>query len=113
MTYKTADDNRCMMRFKGWHSHGDLGHQGHTAEYTDQRPKRNRDITDRLGWSVPIAQHMGDGFGTAMPSWSRDERVDEMVDIDMPTRGITERHWSMNGLSHYEKEKKKRPTIPV
>lgn len=106
MTYKTADNNRCIMRFKGWHSHGDLGHQGHTAEYTDQRPKRNQDITHRLGWPVPIAQHIGDEFGTAVPSWSRDERVNEMVNIDMPTPGITEGHRSMSSLSHDEKRER-------
>lgn len=79
-----------MMRFKGWHPLADLGHQGYTAECTDQRPKRSQDIAHRLGWLVPMAQHMRNGPGTAMPSWSRDDGVNECINVDMPTPGSTE-----------------------
>lgn len=79
-----------MSRFECWHMRGNLGHQGHTAESTDERPKCNQDVSHQLGWLVPVAQHMGNGPRTIMPSWSRDDGVDEAIDIDMPTPGIAE-----------------------
>lgn len=100
MTYKTTDDSRCMSRFKGWYTFGDLGHQGHTAESTDQGPKRNQDIPEPLRWLVPVPQHMGDRFGDEMPFRSRHPRVNTPINVHMPAPGIAEGHWPMCSVRH-------------
>lgn len=74
---------------------GGLGHHGHTAERTDQGPKRYQDIPHWFCCLIPIAHEMSDGLGDEIPSWSWHEGVYKVIDIHMPTPGIAEGHRTM------------------
>lgn len=88
-TYHTSDDNWRIVVLKGRHTHRHRSHHRYATKDPDQGPEGDDQIPEGPGRLVPaIPQEMGDGTRHPVPWRSRDEWINEGINIEMPSRPV-------------------------